>query len=256
MFPPAPLYAPPPTPAPAAVAAAPSSTLPVDGVDPFAAQPAPAFPIDLTRTVPQRTSSAPAIRATAASQPRSRVHGDELIAELFDAMHDLHFVNDSVDAGFFCLTLAHEKLPSRIGVVHLYDIDRREFIVTSVRGAGAQVLLARRHPESDALLYAAMRNRLAMVYSDATASEAPGLERFRALGGVKSLIVAPVMQAGRFLGAIELLDPLDGQPFADDEGPAVQYIAEQLAEFVASRGVITDPERIAMPPTPQAQPRR
>jgi hypothetical protein len=56
------------------------------------------------------------------------------------------------------------------------------------------------------------------------------------------------MLAGRFLGAIELLDPIDGAPFTDDEGHALSYIGEQFGEFVASRGVLLDPERIAPKP--------
>jgi GAF domain-containing protein len=196
------------------------------------------------------------MRSAAPSQPRGRMHGDELIADLFEAMHDLHFVRDAVDGGAFCLGLAHEKIPCRAGIVHLYDIDRREFLVTSTRGAGADALLLRRLPESDPVLSAAMRKRMAIVYSDASQSDAPGLERFQSLGGVKSLVVAPVMQAGRFLGAIELVDPLDGEPFADDEGPAISYIAEQFAEFVATRGVVTDPDRIGMATAAAPQPRR
>jgi hypothetical protein len=41
------------------------------------------------------------------------------------------------------------------------------------------------------------------------------------------------------------MDPLDGFPFSENEGYALTYIAEQFAEFVATRGVNVDPERIA-----------
>jgi hypothetical protein len=192
-------------------------------------------------------AAAPAIvdpSPQAAAPPRSRVRGEDLIADLFESMHELHFLRDAVDAGDFCLSLAMEKIPSQAGIVHLYDIDRREFLVTSTRGVAASTLLLRRHDEKDALLSSAMVKRRALVITDATQSEAASLERYVALGGARSLIVAPVMQAGRFLGAIELLNPLDGQPFTDAEGNAVTYIAEQLAEFVATRGIVTDPERI------------
>jgi GAF domain-containing protein len=143
------------------------------------------------------------------------------------------------------LTLAMEKLPSQAGIVHLYDIDRREFLVTNTRGAAASQLLLLRHPESDSMLAAAMRNRSALVIADAAQSEAATVERYTAIGGARSLIIAPVMQAGRFLGALELLNPLDGQPFTDAEGNALSYIAEQFAEFVGARGIVTDAERIA-----------
>jgi GAF domain-containing protein len=95
------------------------------------------------------------------------------------------------------------------------------------------------------MLAEAMRKRRALVIANAEQSEAASIGRYVTLGGVHSLIIAPVMQSGRFLGAIELLNPIDGQPFTEAEGNAVMYIADQLAEFVGERGVVTDAERIS-----------
>jgi GAF domain-containing protein len=173
------------------------------------------------------------------------VRGEDLLADLFEAMHDLHFVHDALEGGEFCLALAMEKLPSEAALVYLYDIDRREFLVTSTRGAGASELLLQRYPENDAMLRAAMRKGRALVVPDATRGDpASLLPRYVALGGARSVLVAPVIHHGRFLGAIELLNPLDGQPFNESEGNALTYIAEQFAEFISSHGIVTDPERI------------
>jgi GAF domain-containing protein len=173
------------------------------------------------------------------------VRGEELIADLFEAMHDLRFLPDAIEGGEFCLTLSLQEIPSQVGIIHLYDIDRREFVITNSRGTGGGALLLKRHSETDAMLAAAMRRRRAVVIVDAEHSEAATIERYVAVGGARSVIVAPAMQAGRFLGAIELLNPLDGQPFTDSDGNAVMYIAEQFADFVAARGVVTDPDQIA-----------
>jgi GAF domain-containing protein len=167
------------------------------------------------------------------------------VADLFEAMHELHFLRDAIEAGDFCLALAMEKLPSQAGIIHLYDIDRREFLVTNTRGMAAYKLLLLRHPEDEPMLAAAMRTRRPLVIADAEQSEAASIGRYVTLGGVQSLIIAPVMQSGRFLGAIELLNPIDGQPFSEAEGNAVMYIADQLATFVGERGVVTDAERIS-----------
>jgi GAF domain-containing protein len=117
--------------------------------------------------------------------------------------------------------------------------------VASTRGAGTGKLLLKRHPETDALLLTAMRKRRAVVFADASQTEAAGIDRYAALGGARSLLVAPVLLHGRFLGAIELVNPLDGQPFNESEGNALTYIAEQFAEFISSHGIVTDPERIS-----------
>jgi GAF domain-containing protein len=173
-----------------------------------------------------------------------RATGDELIADLFEAMHELHFAQDAIEAGDFVLALVMAMLPSRAGIVHLYDIDHREFVIACTLGDGMPDLLLRRHPEAEPLLSAAMRKRRALVFEDARTEETAAVDRFKAFGGAKSLIVSPVMLAGRFLGVIEIANATDGLPFTEKEGNAIDYISEQFAEFVASRGVVLDPERI------------
>jgi|GEM_PF-457908 len=173
-----------------------------------------------------------------------RVPGEELIAILFEAMHDLHFLSDAVEGAEFCLGLAMEKLPSRAGFVHFYDVNAREFLVACALGHGADALLMKRHPVSDPLLLGAMRKRAALVLGDATRTDDAFVERFELLGGARSLVVAPVMNGGRVLGAIELMNPLDGQPFTEDEGNAMTYMGEQFADFVSSHGIVLDAQRI------------
>jgi GAF domain-containing protein len=225
-----------PPPPPQTQSVPPPSPIVSSSASPPVAAPVAPPPAAFVRQVPAQSP---------APQPRTRVRGEDLISELFESMHDLHFLGDAIEGGDFCLNLALERIPSQAGLVHLYDIDRREFLVTSTRGSMAKGLLLRRHAESDAVLSAAMGKRRALVVADAAQSEAAALDRYVALGGARSLIVAPVMQSGRFLGAIELMNPLDGQPYTEGEGNALTYIAEQFAEFVASRGVVTDPARIS-----------
>jgi hypothetical protein len=235
----APVFAP-PAPAPAPVPpSAPSFAHPQ--APSFA--PAPAHAFVPPAPPPQALSSVLVPPVPAA--PTARIRGEDLVADLFEAMHELHFLRDAIEGGDFCLALAMEKLPSQAGIIHLYDIDRREFLVTNTRGMAAYKLLLLRHPEDEPMLAAAMRKRRPLVIADAEQSEAASIGRYVTLGGVQSLIIAPVMQSGRFLGAIELLNPIDGQPFNEAEGNAVMYIADQLAEFVGERGVVTDAERIS-----------
>ncbi len=175
------------------------------------------------------------------SAPRFR--GDELIADLFESMHDLHFQRDAVDAGDFVLGLALTKIPSRAGMVHFYDIDKREFVIGCLAGQAPPKLLSRRHPEAEALLNSAMRKRQPIVAPGAD-SRVESAARFTLLGEVLTVMTAPVMQSGRFLGAIELVDPADGT-FDPSDMNALRYIADQFAEYLNTHGVVLDPERIA-----------
>jgi hypothetical protein len=239
--PPQQTFSPPPVFTPAPQTAPPAPTFSSNPVPTFTESQAPSF------ARPVASQPVPSAPLTSGS-PSSRIYGEDLIADLFESMHDLHFSRDAVEGGDFCLQLAMAKLPSLAGIVQLYDINHREFLVTNTRGEGTDTLLLRRFPETDSLLAAAMRKRRAVVIGNAVDSEAATNERYVAIGGARSLIIAPVMQAGRFLGAIELVNPIDGEPFSESDGNAVSYIAEQLAEFVAARGVVTDPERISLRP--------
>jgi GAF domain-containing protein len=179
---------------------------------------------------------------------RGRTTGDELITALFESMHDLHFLRDALDGGQFCLALATEVLPSRAALIHFFDVEKREWVVACTRGKDTAKLLTMRTPESDELLRAAARKRRAIVTPDATALTN---QRYQMLGGCRSLIVAPIMQAGRALGAMEIINPLDGMPFNEDEGNAMTYIAEQYAEYLGSRGIVLDNKRIQAAAAPR-----
>jgi GAF domain-containing protein len=179
---------------------------------------------------------------------RGRVSGDELITSLFESMHDLHFLRDALDGGQFCLALATEVLPSRAALVHFFDIEKREWVIACARGRDTQRLLTARAPESDELLREATRKRRALVVANAAEVTS---ERFRQLSGARSVISVPIMQAGRALGAIEIINPLDGMPFTEDEGNAMTYIAEQFAEYLGSRGIVLDRDRIRSAAVPR-----
>jgi hypothetical protein len=191
---------------------------------------------------PQSSPGFGQVRTPSGRFVRGRVSGDELITALFESMHDLHFLRDALDGGQFCLALATEVLPSRAAVIHFFDIEKREWVVACTRGKDSRKLLTNRTPEADELLRAAAKKRRAIVFPDASAHATA--QRYQLFGGGRSLIIAPVMQAGRALGAIEIINPLDNMPFTEDEGNAMTYIAEQYAEYLGSRGIVLDRERI------------
>ena len=244
-FPRRPKPAPAPVATPVAVAPAPApvAVAPAPAPAPVAVAPAPApAPVPVPAAVALASAQAPKVpsRPPPPHSGTRRIRGDELIAVLFEEMHDLHFQRDAIDGADFCLRLALEKLPSRFGVVHLYDIDRREFVVVAVRGSNPPAILLRRTAEHEPVLSMAMRRRRAMILTG------EDLEIHGAvIGNARNAMLAPVMQVGRFLGAIELVDPEDAVPFTELDANALSYMAEQYAEFVGTRGVVVDPERIS-----------
>ena len=110
-------------------------------------------------------------------------------------------------------------------------------------GSGSALL--HRQKQHQKLVDVAHRTRRAVVVADVAGDARVHLAHWDALGlAPKSVICAPVASGGRTLGLIELANPRDGAAFGEAEGNAVLYAAEQLAEFIAERGVSIDEEAV------------
>jgi GAF domain-containing protein len=182
--------------------------------------------------------------APSATEVKRRLSGEELIADLFETMHALDFCRDSLEAGAFTLQIAMQRLGSAAGMVHLYDIDRREFMVVHARGPAADALRGLRTSDGDPLVAEVMRTHGALVVHDAATDPRVTGRRWdtlRAAGApprpIASVAAARVVQSGRFLGLLELANFADAGRFAPGDEHALAYIAERFMEFVAEHGV-------------------
>ncbi|MBI4951565.1 MAG: GAF domain-containing protein [Myxococcales bacterium] len=196
------------------------------------AQPTPPVPAEeRARTYVPKPIPADAVRVT----------GDDLLTDLFEAMSDLHFLAGAFEGADFVLDLALQKLPCAVGVLSLFDMNRREFVVVRQVGGDKSGLLYRL-PEGNRVAQTAMRSGRAQLVPAAEA----GLDGKWARIGVAptSLACAPIEHGGRYLGLIELCNPIDGRPFSDSDGHALTYIGRQYGEFLAERSVVLEPETV------------
>src|SRR5262249_47035988 len=121
------------------------------------AEPAPAK-VDALKAAPAKVVGAKA------GAPKKRLGGDELLAELFEASGDLHFARDALEGAEMALNATLDKLPSELGLVSLFDMNKREFVVVRQVGGPRSALLARQ-PEKAPIASQAMRKRRAVVVS-------------------------------------------------------------------------------------------
>jgi GAF domain-containing protein len=131
-------------------------------------------------------------------------------------------------------------VPCLAGIVHLYDADARAFVIVYARGPRAERLVLKCTPENDELLARAWRERRGVVVEydgEGGANAKSPTERHAFFGDPWSVLVVPVIHGGRVLGAIELVDPIDGAPFGEAAENALKYIAEHYGTFVADRGI-------------------
>ncbi len=205
--------------------------------------------LPLVARVAARPSAASTTKGKRSSQPPKaglarRVAADDLIAELFEAMVDLHFEPDAVAGAHFVLALLREKLHVDGALVSLFDLARREVVVVAEHGGSGSALLHRQGQHLK-LADTAHRTRRSVLVADAAGDARVHVAHWEALGvSPRSLVCAPVASGGRTLGLIELANPRDGAAFGESESNAVLYVAQQLGEFVADRGVSIDEEAV------------
>jgi hypothetical protein len=222
---------------PTAAAAAPAPI----AVEPVAATAAPApmapaAPVDALAPSAEPAKSDPALS-------RRRKSGEDLIGELFELMHELHFMADVASGAEFVLRVMSHTLPCELSLIHVFDINTREFVVVRARGPGSDQVMLLRTPDRDELLVTAMRRVRALRVEDGAADGRYVGGRWETVAiAVKSALCGGVKQGGRYLGAIELVNPDGDAPFFESEVNALDYICEQFAEFLANRPIVLDAE--------------
>jgi hypothetical protein len=209
-------------------------------------------PVPLTRRsdAPASAGSRPRDRSdppTRRSDPgvaRRRAPTEDLIGDLFERMHELSFMIDLVSGADFVVHVLSELIPCEGIVVHAFDLAKQEFVVVRARGPKGRDALLFRTPDDDPIIHAIMKKR--SVASNGSASVRSGA--FALLGvEPRFALCGAARQGGRYLGLLELANPLGDTPFHEGEVNAFEYVCEQFAEFVAQRPVVLDPDVVLGP---------
>jgi GAF domain-containing protein len=183
------------------------------------------------------------------SRPRlpavRRRAGEDLIGELFETMHDLNFMRGIDDGAEFVLAAVDSIVPCEGVLIQVFDINKRDFVVVRARGPAAIPALLHRTPDTDPFVTAVMRRSRSVAIADVSREPRVLGARWEVLG-VKPdrALCGPVRQGGRYLGLLELVNPLGDAPFHQTEQNAVDYVCEQFAQFLANRPIVLDPDVI------------
>jgi hypothetical protein len=186
----------------------------------------------LRRSDPPSRRSDPAM-----GRARRRAQGEDLISELFERMHELAFMPDITSGADYVLNVLFEFIPCEGMLVHVFDLGRREFVVVRAHGPSTRDALLYRTPDTDPLVVDVMRRR-SIVMNGLAPRHSGAFERLGVQA--KQVLSGAARQGGRYLGLIELANPLGGAPFHEGEKNALEYVCEQFADFVASRPLVLD----------------
>ena len=147
------------------------------------------------------------------------------------------------------LSLPHDfdKKPATQVAAKVNDeggINGRELVVVRALGPQQRAVVALRESLAGTHVSEALRANATLELDP---SETPTLAAaWRALGVTPALVLcAPLLREGRKLGAIEVGRVTARARFSDAERAALEYIAEQFADFVAERPLLLDDDAIA-----------
>ncbi len=227
--------------APLVVAVTPSS---LQAPEPAKSDPqAAAIPLTREKMPSSQPSSARASRPRLAAVRRRA--GEDLIGELFETMHDLHFMRGIADGAEFMLAAVESIVPCEGVLIHVFDINTRQFVVVRAKGPGTMQVILHRTPDSDPFFNAVMRRPGSVAIHDIAHDPRVLGPRWDTLGvKPQRALCGPVRQGGRYLGLLEVVNPLGDAPFHQTEQNAIDYVCEQFAEFLVNRPIVLDAEVI------------
>jgi hypothetical protein len=199
----------------------------------FEAPPSPVAPAAANSGGAERGS-----RPRIANEGRRRA-GEDLIGELFEIMHELHFARDVAEGSQFVLSVLDELLPCEGVLIHVFDINTSHFVVVRAKGPQSNTVILQRMSDQDPLVRSVMRSSHALSVKNAADDARFKGARWQALGVVpRAALCGGVQLSGRYLGLIEVANPHGDIPFHQSELNALDYICEQFAAFLSKKPIV------------------
>jgi hypothetical protein len=174
---------------------------------------------------------------------------ERLLTQLFEQMWGLEFLPTVAEGADYVQDLLHEYYPDCYVLVHLFDINTKQFVV--VRAAGSAEWNVDPH-------------RLLMTSIDAQDPVlAPTLQHGRVREGAHTRFSAlterayaalfgPIAHEGRYLGVLELISAKGAPDFSKSDKSGLEYVCSKFGEFLAKRPVVLEPDAVLKPDLAEA----
>ena len=160
-------------------------------------------------------------------------------------MHDLHFMSGVADGAEFMMAAIESIVPCEGVLIHVFDINTRQFVIVRAKGPGTMDVLLKRTPDSEPFVNSVMRRRGSLAIHDVAKDPRILGERWEVLRvKPERALCGAVRQGGRYLGLLEVANPLGDAPFHQTEQNALDYVCQQFAEFLVNRPIVLDADVI------------
>jgi len=176
------------------------------------------------------------------SRASSRV--DDL-ADVFEQMHSLHLLADPLEGGDYCIDIAAATLRADGVFLHFFDVERRAWVLACSNAPSSDKLLGVRTSSEDRILAQCIEGAPQPYAVNSIDMRSTPHERHRFFETAFRVLCAPLtVGPRRSLGVIEVIRASANPAYTDEEASALAYIAAQCTNFLSSRGIVLDTDRI------------
>jgi hypothetical protein len=168
----------------------------------------------------------------------ARVNIEDMLAEIFERVQNIHAKPSVDDALGFILDLALEKVPADSGSIFRADYATGDLSFAVARGPKARELLSSKIviPAGNGIAGFCQMEGVSLAISDVDKDP----RHYSAVADkvdyeVTSLACAPMMTHGRSFGCIQLINKKASHTFADHEIGVLSYLAHQAALYLNDR---------------------
>lgn len=179
-----------------------------------------------------RPKTQPGLKAVA------NVNIEDILAEIFERVQDIHSKTSPEDALAFVLDLALEKVPADSGSVFRADYATGDLSFAVARGPKAKELLSQKIvvPAGTGIAGFCSMEGVSVAVSDVDKDP----RHYKAVADkvdydVTSVACAPMMTHGRSFGCVQLINKKGSHSFADHEIGIISYLAHQAALYLNNR---------------------
>jgi hypothetical protein len=167
-----------------------------------------------------------------------RVNVEDVLAEVFERVQEVHSKATADEALAFVLDLALEKVPAESGSVFRADYATGDLSFAVARGPKAKELLAAKIvvPAGSGIAGFCSQEGVSVAISDVDKDP----RHYAAVADkvdyeITSLACAPMMTHGRSFGCVQLINKKGSHTFADHEIGIISYLAHQAALYLNNR---------------------
>jgi hypothetical protein len=179
-----------------------------------------------------RPKTAPGLKAPV------QVNVEDMLAEIFERVQEIHSKSSPEDALAFVLDLALEKVPADSGSVFRADYATGDLTFAVARGPKAKELLQQKIivPAGTGIAGFCSQEGVSVAVSDVDKDP----RHYKAIADkvdydVTSVACAPMMTHGRSFGCVQLINKKGSHSFMDHEIGIISYLAHQAALYLNNR---------------------